>query len=98
MDEFTFRPRVTVLDTHTGETAEETEVPLYNWLHGDWSCDCNRGLMFDRDPAGENGDHCAGCFRYVAVDVSSMPDGYTLQDFNAAYPEVERAKLAGYTP
>jgi hypothetical protein len=56
--------RVTIVDTTTGEQRSfhddydwwSFEYPDYIWADGNYSCDCNRGLMFSRD-GGEDDPH-----------------------------------------
>ena len=73
--------KVTVLDTETGKTAEGNGPRSWEWAENNWSCDCNRKLMF--------GTHCDGCYRYLVVKAEmNDPDDYeyTLAELNAGYP------------
>ena len=38
--------KVTVLDTETGERRTSTGMRTSEWEYGNWSCDCNRALLF----------------------------------------------------
>jgi hypothetical protein len=72
-------PTVTVTDTKTGDIAERSDISIWGWTEGNWACDCNRGLMF-----GNQQDNCSTS-RYRVTNVSPMPDGYTLDEFNDGY-------------
>ena len=79
---------VTVLDTKTGETAVDRNGNTWDWTEGNWSCDCNRELMFGNDD-GEEG-RCQGSHRYRVVAVEPLLPGYALEEFNQHYPVEER--------
>lgn len=85
---------VTVKDSVTGE--QRTLPTLFDatwWSEGNGSCDCNRhGLFFPEHPRAEPPDgllvfesYCLGCVRYLIVDVSPMPPGWAVEDFNTGY-------------
>jgi len=66
---------VTITDTTTGEVAKYAEpcwepVSAYMWGDGNYSCDCNRGLFFERakgnDPDLFEFDCGDGRFRVIA--------------------------------
>ena len=80
---------VAIHDNVTGETRmyrEDTEwsdVQEFLWEDGNFSCDCNRGMMFKR-AAGEDGridwdnlDDCAGS-RYDVLYIE-LPSGEKIQ-------------------
>lgn len=76
--------KVTVLDTETGETKVNDEHSAFEWTDNNWSCDCNRELLFrPRDDDSKWGT-CLGSKRYivVAVEGSEQP----LVEFNSDYP------------
>lgn len=77
------RPVVTLYDRFTGRTATYSEMASWNWLHGNFSCDCNRGLAFDHGLPDTG--YCVGCKRYVVIGVEPMPDGHEVKDFNEGY-------------
>lgn len=62
---------VKFLDLKTGQQAEEIGITVFGLMHGNWSCDCNRQMAFDReDGVDENGvSRCLGERRYIAYDV-----------------------------
>jgi hypothetical protein len=55
--------KVKYLDLETGEKAEEDGISRWQLTEGNWSCDCNRQLAFDRDS-----DTCKS-ERYIVYDV-----------------------------
>ncbi len=42
--------KITITDTVTGKTAEllEPDFSEFQWTDGNYGCDCNRGIFFDR--------------------------------------------------
>lgn len=58
-------------------TPYEWEYPdcEFNWLEGNYCCDCNRGLFFNRICNEEDPDHSCGETKY-AIRIVSI-DGYT---------------------
>lgn len=58
--------RVQYLDLKTGKTGEDTGISEFSLTEGNWSCDCNRAIPFERlDDSGT----CIGCKRYVVIGV-----------------------------
>lgn len=53
----------------------------YSWMHGNWSCDCNRADYFGSNPG--NTEYCLGCHRFIAVwndseiGIEEMNRGYS---------------------
>jgi hypothetical protein len=81
--------RVRLRDVVTGEEADVTDnVSVFDWTENNWSCDCNRADYFDHLDLSDSG-YCIGAHRYYVVAVDPMPDGFTLADFNAGYPNEE---------
>jgi hypothetical protein len=75
--------KVILLDTVTGEVAEDSNWSKYWWMDGNGSCDCNRARVFGHyPPAGTN--TCLGCKRYVIIAASST---FELCDFNEGYAQ-----------
>lgn len=56
---------VKVMDSVTGEIRESKGISSNQWWHGNWSCDCNRELMFGID---SEGDVCLGSERFIVID------------------------------
>ena len=86
---------VTLLDTRTGETVEVAGVPEFQWLHGNWTCDCNRELEFGHDTAVNT---CLGAKRYLVIRAArdTLMEGFleeegletpSLKELNREYPE-----------
>lgn len=65
-----------------GHRLGEPTPSLFEWTEGNWSCDCNRAGLFNHA-----NDGTCYCRRYIVVDVTPMPEGYTLDEFNPGYPE-----------
>lgn len=84
MDPHDFHVVATIVDTKTGLTST-MESTVYQLTYGNDSCDCNRERSFDCYTC--NGT-CLGCERYRVIEVSTMPEGYTLADFNEGYQEL----------
>jgi hypothetical protein len=78
--------KATVLDTKTGKVLERDGPRSWEWAENNWSCDCNRELMFGGKPIG---GVCDGCHRYLVVK-AEMNDSedyeYTLAQLNSGYP------------
>ena len=58
--------KVKYLDLKTGETAVDTGISQFNLTDGNYSCDCNRAIPFDRV---DHSDICLGHRRYVVIGV-----------------------------
>jgi hypothetical protein len=77
--------KLELLDTQTEEKKEiETGADLYDWAEGNWSCDCNRGLYFKKDPRMEPS---CGHSRFLVTKILGNPERYSLRDLNDGYPE-----------
>ena len=77
--------KVKLLDTKTGQTRIVNNEVLneWDWIEGNWSCDCNRQKYFENN---EDKDICIGSKRYIIIEV--YYDGiYTLRDFNCNYSD-----------
>lgn len=74
----------TILDTVTGKTKTKRGPSSWNWMEGDYSCDCNRNLWSDDDLYV-----CPGCERYLVVQALFEGDEevYSLDDLNSDYPQ-----------
>ena len=96
--------KVTVLDTETGQRRTSTGMRTSEWEYGNWSCDCNRALLF-----GEGVMHelfakerhqdailsCLGCQRFIVVAAEPETDNdydSTLPELNLDYPTELLAK------
>lgn len=80
--------KATVLDTKTGKTVVEEDVSEWGWSHGNWSCDCNRELMFGNETSE---GFCIGCKRYIVIKATG-DDGIDykpseLVSLNTEYPK-----------
>ena len=75
--------KVIVKDLATGEVRTESRWSTWDWTEGNWSCDCNRRLVFDPD-AIEKSYPCE-TKRYKVVYVEPLLTSYTLDDFNQGY-------------
>lgn len=93
---------VTYLDLKTGLSAKDRGISVHALTEGNWSCDCNRRLAFNKDDWG-NLDICDGEVRFIVINVEEESEknlgfsGYTkekiLANANAGYWErVERLK------
>lgn len=85
--------KVSLLDTHTGQTCEVAGIRGFEWAENNWSCDCNRESYFDVDETGSG--TCIGCHRFlvIAAEPEDQDDeGYTLADLNSSYPDELRAQ------
>jgi hypothetical protein len=87
-DPHTTFPTVTVRDSVTGQTRTTSQWNLFNLLEGNFTCDCNRELLFLEEFSCSG--TCLGCHRYWVVAVDPMPPGDTLEDFNVGYPDPNR--------
>lgn len=87
-----------LLDTKTGEerSAKQFDTSHFAWTDGNFSCDCNRSIVFDKSDElqkelGLQDNICFGATRFIAVDVVGDLEGYTraevLADMNKEYPE-----------
>ncbi len=74
--------KVILLDTQLGMLAVDALGDAYWWMHGNGSCDCNRGYAFGIH--SERGI-CLGCHRFLVVSCDDPT--YTLRELNAGYPE-----------
>jgi hypothetical protein len=83
--------KATVLDTVTGVTVVHDGPCSWEWHINNWSCDCNRGNLFDYYDDPEDGI-CHGGKRFIVIaaefDIESdrMDYEYTLDELNADYP------------
>jgi hypothetical protein len=81
--------KVTVKDALTGETRVSDGPRPFEWVLNNWSCDCNRGLLFGIDKA-----ECTTTrFRVVAVEGDT--EGYSLSEFNEMYPDEKPVAING---
>jgi hypothetical protein len=85
MDHHEYCPIVTVTDTKTGQTRQVETITLWEWTEGNWSCDCNRESFF-----GQQTDGRCTSTRYRVTSVEGMPEGYTLEDFNGDYDDLDQ--------
>jgi len=79
--------KCTVLDTVTGETRISEGIATWNWKEGNWSCDCNRAIIFDRWIAD---GFCVGGKRYLVIAAEPEDkDDYevSLAELNSDYPD-----------
>lgn len=78
----------TVLDTKTGETVKYNGPCAFEWVDGNWSCDCNRKADFDVEPDCVEG-FCEGGHRFLVIDAKfgSGEHQYSLYELNECYPE-----------
>lgn len=64
------------------------DAPVLWWTEGNGSCDCNRAICFGEELAENT---CAGCSRFVAIDIHGDTEGYTkkeiLEEMNSEYPD-----------
>lgn len=86
----------TILDIVSGQVREykcdytPSDVgSYYTWTEGNFSCDCNRHMSFDKEEIHfeQREGFCDGCNRFVVVKVDPMPRGYTVDEFNSGYSE-----------
>ena len=77
--------KATILDTKTGEKHEINgpDSP-YDWIEGNWSCDCNRGKRLSM------AKHCKGTKRFLVVDIEDK--SWDLNQINGYYPEELKRK------
>lgn len=85
-----FVPVVTILDTVTGATAEVTGPNRWQWLSGNWSCDCNRADYFPNSDAEDNQPEsqwgtCLGAKRFLVVKTNDP--AVLVTDYNESYDE-----------
>ncbi len=86
--------KATILDTQTGNTATIDGPSTYDWVDGNWSCDCNRNPW--GVDMGKPDGVCHGSERFLVVKaVFDDPDDYecTLEKLNADYPEELLSRL-----
>ena len=62
---------VRYLDLKTGRKASETGVTADDLMNGNWSCDCNRAMVFGKGDL--TGDVCDGATRFIVFDVEAEP-------------------------
>tara|TARA_R110002153_G_scaffold116863_7_gene260770 strand:+ start:2704 stop:2994 length:291 start_codon:yes stop_codon:yes gene_type:complete len=84
--------RARLLDTWSGEKVWSSDIPVDDWLEGEFACDCMRLSMFQprRNFSCWTGDDCIGNERFIVVDVSiegDEEDAPTLHECNEGYPE-----------
>lgn len=64
--------KVTILDTETGRTVENSDYDEHFWSEGNGSCDCNRSIISlgleQADKIGEDGI-CKGAKRFLISKV-----------------------------
>lgn len=79
-------------DVETDQIAIARDQFLWEWIHGDWACDCNRQRYFDIEEIKSTPENlCIGAKRFLVVMVKQLSEiSYTLDDFNADYPEEMR--------
>ena len=75
--------KVTLLDTKTGKTVEDKGMSAFQWTDGNWSCDCNRALMFNLD-IGQG--ICAGSKRFIVI--KAEPEVNVEGDYEATLAEM----------
>ena len=96
----------TILDTETGEQVTFRGMVANALAGGNWSCDCNRALLFDADGGvplhASCQSRCLGCRRFIIsenIPDSEEENGYTLAELNAGYPsELLAAHGIGINP
>ena len=79
--------KATILDTKTGETRTIDGPRSWEWAENNYSCDCNREIMFGHDD-GASGI-CMGGKRYLVIKAEfNDPEDYdyTLEELNGDYP------------
>jgi len=89
--------KATVLDTVTGKRIVKDGIRSFEWACNNWSCDCNRQLLFGID---EGDGICIGGKRFLVVSAEmndSEDDDYTLEELNSEYP-VELLIAHGIVP
>lgn len=63
---------VTLKDIVTGSTAIVSDINVWSWTEGNWSCDCNRTMYFsteiqmEMDP--DDSDFCLGRKRIIVIN------------------------------
>ncbi len=76
----------TVLDTLTGTTHTDSRASVYDWMDGNWSCDCNR---YPPHIESDSANVCEGAHRFIVTHAQF--DRYetpaTLRELNCDYPE-----------
>lgn len=81
-----------VLDTYSGEKVWSSDIPLEDWLEGEFACDCLRAALFNPRLSRScwAGDDCRGNDRFVVIDCV-MGEGEdwlpSLHECNEAYSE-----------
>jgi len=76
----------------TGRVASETGISVFDLMENNWSCDCNRGSVFEGYEKPQK-NICAGAERFIVIDVEVEAelgfDGYTkdeiLREANSDY-------------
>ena len=79
--------KVKLLDTETGNTVESEGISTFSWTENNYSCDCNRELLFGNDT---NSGYCLKCNRYIVIEASVELDidyPATLEELNQDYPK-----------
>ena len=73
--------RVTLKDATTGEiqTYPDTDIGVWGWTEGNWSCDCNRVLAFYKEIPDWDSP-CEGK-RYIVVAAQGDLEGMAEEDF-----------------
>jgi len=90
--------KVTLLDTQTGKTKESEGLRTFEWAENNWSCDCNREIIFfgfDCTPCRS----CLGCNRFIVIKAEvETDDDYecSLFELNEGYPPDLLAKHGIY--
>jgi len=75
----------TVLDTETGVTRVSSGIRTWEWSDNNYSCDCNRGLLF-----GVDNDLCLEeRFIVIKAEHTEKDDDpeTTLEELNEGYPK-----------
>lgn len=76
--------KVTLFDTEFERSAplEAAEWQPYDWMEGNWACDCNRRIAFGLDIDAHN--TCIGFQRFIVID-SDHPEFHS-HSWNKGYP------------
>lgn len=81
-----------LLDVHSGDKVWTSDIPIDDWLEGEFACDCMRAVLFN--PRKRNscwvGDDCIGNERFIVVDIVIGEDeDYlpTVHECNEGYSE-----------
>lgn len=84
--------RARLLDTWNGDKVWSSDIPVEDWLEGEFACDCMRSSLFNPRRGGScwTGDDCVGNDRFIVVDIAlGDEEDYlpTLHECNEGYSE-----------